>query len=379
VAGARVLIRTSVFLADSGIAALAFLALAFRSFPGQTVDLTGKVVDKADNRPIVGATVKVSGSSLTTTTDTAGSFRLRGSIPGLKGAPAGRGSVEINIPKLQTRIVPLTSDVADLGAITLDYPARQMDVGAEPIYGAVVLFDGSKGRAAAQAELNGKWQDWPRFTPSDIKFKLARDPQFPDDTGRVTLQTCCRTLWGYDDIQAKRVHGDVQIHVEWIGMGRYDRTENPDTGAAAASASPSYINSGVYVQSRYEIQIESPGISGAKHTMASLVDDYAADSQAPKRGNGKWQAYDITFRSARYGAAGNKLENARISVWWNGVLIHDNREARAPATGLAKHSGEELNATLYGLKLQSEGRDVRYRNIWIKDLDIKDPQTTFGY
>ena len=145
----------------------------------------------------------------------------------------------------------------------LGYPARKLDVNAPPIYGASVLSDGTKGRAAALAELNAKWQDWPRVTPSDIKFKVA-----------------------------KEVHTDVQVHVhlEWIGMGQYDETENPDTGPAA-SGQLGCINSGVYLHSRYEIRIESPGVSDPKHTMASMVDEFAASSLTPNRGNGKWQAY----------------------------------------------------------------------------------------
>ena len=31
-----------------------------------------------------------------------------------------------------------------------------------------------------------------------------------------------------------------------------------------------------------------------------------------------------------------------------------------------------------GLKLQCEGHDVRYRNTWIKELDLKEPNTDFN-
>jgi hypothetical protein len=469
----------------SGIASGALVAQA------QTVDLKGRVLDKANNKPIPGATVKVANSTLSVTTDTAGRFVLKGNptdiIRGGRGSVSGRvwlaaprfkdgflhveaaqrgqeahvelfglggetlssvhhplaegwnrlqvlpdsqrdflgfarvtvageswmerilavngrvlngngggatparlakpssspsaaGNVEVSMAKLLTKTVAFSNDVQDLGDIMLDYPERKLDVGAPPIYGASILWDGSKGRAAAQAELLAKWQDWPRFTPSDIKFKLAKDPDFPNDTNKVTIQSCCNTLWGYDDIQAKEVHGDAQLHVEWIAMGRYDETENPDIGPSGKGQN-GYVNSGVYIQSRYEVQIESQGTSDAKHDMASLVDDYAPTTWAPNRPNGKWQAYDITFRSARYNAQGQRTENARITVWWNGVIVHDNRDARAPATGTSPgtHSGEDLTPILYGLKLQSEGRDVRFRNIWIKHLDIKDPQTKFGY
>ena len=30
-----------------------------------------------------------------------------------------------------------------------------------------------------------------------------------------------------------------------------------------------------------------------------------------------------------------------------------------------------------GLKLQAEGHDVRYRNVWIKELDLAKPDTDF--
>ncbi|MDB5104161.1 MAG: hypothetical protein JWP91_1850 [Fibrobacteres bacterium] len=299
---------------------------------------------------------------------------------------AAAGSLDVSADRLVKKSVRFASDNADLGDIVLDYPPRKLDVGAPPIYGAVTLFDGSKGKAAAQAELKAKWKDWPRFSPSEIMFKIAKDPQFPDDTNKVTLQSCCNTQWGYDDIQALSVHGDAQIHVEFNGMGEYDATEKTNAGDAIDEnpVKPGYYNSGVYLQSRYEVQIrafsQDKNVLPGSHDQAALVDDYSASANV-NRPNGQWQAYDITFRTARYDGAGKKLENARVSMWWNGVQVHNNRDAKAPATGIdpSKHSGEELNPTLYGLKLQSEGRDVRFRNIWIKDLSIQDAQTNFGY
>ena len=68
-----------------------------------------------------------------------------------------------------------------------------------------------------------------------------------------------------------------------------------------------------------------------------------------------------------------------MSVWWNGVQIHLNRRVTGLASGLANHSGEEMNDTLYGLKLQDEWGDVRFRNIWVKRLKIDSIGTNFGY
>jgi hypothetical protein len=308
---------------------------------------------------------------------------------------AAGGNVDVSADRLLKKTVAFTQDNADLGDIVLEYPPRKLDVGAPPIYGAVTLFDGAKGKAAALAEIAGKWRDWTpnvpagelaKYNAAKNTFKTAKDPLFPDDTNKVTLQSCCNTLWGYDDLQATAPHGDAQIHVEFNGMGEYDATEKTNAGDAIdeTPVKPGYYNSGVYVQSRYEVQVrafsQDKNTIPGNHDMGGIVDDYAPTANA-NRPNGQWQAYDITFRSARYDNAGKKLEDARMSIWWNGVLVHNNRLAHGTATGTGSgsHSGEELNATLYGLKLQSEGRDVRFRNIWIKDLTITDAQTNFGY
>ena len=40
--------------------------------------------------------------------------------------------------------------------------------------------------------------------------------------------------------------------------------------------------------------------------------------------------------------------------------------------------GLGITDTPGGLKLQCEGHDVRYRNIWIKEMDLPRPQTAFA-
>ena len=112
--------------------------------------------------------------------------------------------------------------------------------------------------------------------------------------------------------------------------------------------------------------------------MGAIVNDYTPTVNMTKA-NGVWQAYDITYRDARFNGT-TMTSNPYMSVWWNGVQSHNNRVVHAAASGLSNHSGEEFSdPTVYGLKLQSEGRDVRFRNIWIKKLTITDPQTNFGY
>ena len=75
-----------------------------------------------------------------------------------------------------------------------------------------------------------------------------------------------------------------------------------------------------------------------------------------------WQTYDIVFTAARWAADNTKLQNVRISVWHNGVRIHDNVELLAP-TG----AGEPEAPSLLPIRLQDHGAPVLYRNIWIVD------------
>jgi hypothetical protein len=311
-------------------------------------------------------------------------------------------SVQVFMTGLITKAVSAPSN-GDLGDIVMDYPPRTtIGLGATRPYGTIVLFDGTHGPGVANQEMQAKWRDWPRFTPSVIRFVIDKDPQFPTDTNRVTMRACCAatgTTWGYDDIQAlpQYAHADAQLHVEWIAMGQYSASDplNPDIGAYSASGSSSnswWVNSGVYVQSRHEVQLQSNPLppttipANQTHYLGSIVNEFAPSSNQNKD-NGQWQVYDITFRTGRYRASNHNGPGdtlPAISVWWNGVQTHLNRRIVGAAAGTANHSGENMNDTLYGLKLQFEAGDVRYRNVWMKKLRIDSTagngaNTNFGY
>ncbi|WP_432836686.1 family 16 glycoside hydrolase [Dactylosporangium sp. CA-092794] len=155
------------------------------------------------------------------------------------------------------------------------------------------------------------------------------------------------------DIRTKQTYGDFKLHVEfWLP------NFPPDvTGQARA-------NSGVYLQDRYEVQVLD---SYGKATPAA--DDCAAiylkrapsvnAATAPET----WQTYDITFRAARYTGT-TKTENARVTVVWNGVLVHDTVAVDGP-TG----AGAAESPAFLPIRLQDHGdagANVRYRNIWIE-------------
>jgi hypothetical protein len=100
------------------------------------------------------------------------------------------------------------------------------------------------------------------------------------------------------------------------------------------------------------------------------------------RGAGKWNAYDIVFRAARF-SDGKRVRPAMLTMYFNGVKVHVNQPISqvwgGPNSGIdgGNDGGKSITDTPGGLKLQAEGHDVRYRNIWIKELDLPEPDTDF--
>jgi len=73
-----------------------------------------------------------------------------------------------------------------------------------------------------------------------------------------------------------------------------------------------------------------------------------------------------------------------VTMYFNGKKVHENvgitRVWGGPNSGLDGSNDKEGNGiadTPGGLKLQCEGHDVRYRNIWIKELKLRKPDTSF--
>jgi hypothetical protein len=134
----------------------------------------------------------------------------------------------------------------------------------------------------------------------------------------------------------------------------------------------------VYLQNRYEIQILD-GDKG-KHGMAAVINEAAGPYDA-YNGTGKWNAYDIVFRAARFDEEGQLTERALVTLFFNGVRAHTNQRIQkvwgGPNSGIdgGNDNGRGITDRPGGLKLQCEGHEVLYRNVWIKELDLQDPNT----
>ena len=157
------------------------------------------------------------------------------------------------------------------------------------------------------------------------------------------------------DIRTKQKFGDFRLHVEW-----FEPTYPPEVTGQARG------NSGIFLQERYELQVlESFGNPRANNEAGAIYSKRAPDTNAATAMN-TWQTYDVTFRAARFDAAGNKTANARVTVVWNGVTVHDDVE-------IDGGTGDSLpeDATPQSIRLQDHGdagANPRFRNIWIEPL-----------
>lgn len=236
--------------------------------------------------------------------------------------------------------------------LTTPLPAA---VGDKPVAGAEVLFDGTRRM------LDEKWTYWegPAFASSlPIKWKIVDDPV---DKGTVLMSDDPAAVggkYGSADIVTKKAYRDFRLHVEFL-------------------VSKEGGNSGVYLQNRFEIQI----LDGDKtrHGMGAIINE--ADSPyAQYLGVGKWNSYDIVFRAARF-KDGKLVEQPLVTVTFNGVKVHANHRIQQVWGGAksgidgGNDNGKGLTDVPGGIKLQCEGHDVRFRNIWIKELDLAKPDT----
>ena len=155
---------------------------------------------------------------------------------------------------------------------------------------------------------------------------------------------------GAGSLVTKRTFGDCQLHVEFMV------DDNGKEGQGNG-------NSGVYLQSRYEVQIlNSAGAEPADNLCGGIYKVKAPDFNMARPAY-EWQRYDITFRAPRWDDNGKKVSNARIAVYHNGTRIHDNVEI-PDSTG----SGMPEGPTDGPLLLQDHGNLVRFHNVWIVPL-----------
>ena len=188
-------------------------------------------------------------------------------------------------------------------------------IGSKPPKGAVVLFDGTDAK---------------KFKPG----KISED--------KLLIQ-------GANSIQRFQSH---KLHIEFLlpfkptarGQGRG--------------------NSGCYLQGRYEVQVlDSFGLEGRNNECGGIysIKDPDLNMCYPPL---SWQTYDVEFTAAQF-KDGKKVADAVITVFHNGVKIHDKVKLPKRTTASPLAEGPEPGF----LHLQNHGNPVRYRNIWVMEVE----------
>jgi hypothetical protein len=158
------------------------------------------------------------------------------------------------------------------------------------------------------------------------------------------------------DVRTARGFGDCQLHLEWMAP------------LPAPGAGQDRGNSGVFLMELYEIQVldcynnktYADGMTGAVYGQYPPLVNAC-------RPPGEWQTYDIIFHRPRFDTDGKLLKPARMTVFHNAILVQDNVELLGP-TRLADPT-YKAHPDKLPLSLQDHAHPVRFRNIWIRELE----------
>ncbi len=158
---------------------------------------------------------------------------------------------------------------------------------------------------------------------------------------------------GKGDIVTKQSFTDFCLHLEWM---------EPDMPDAKGQAKG---NSGVFLHGRYEIQVlDSYGIAiPGMGDCGAVYNQFAPLVNACKPPL-EWQSYDMVFRAPRMNDG--KLENARITIMQNGMVIHNNIVVHGVTGGAIDEKVTEPGPLL----LQDHGNLLKFRNIWVVELPL---------
>jgi rubredoxin len=217
----------------------------------------------------------------------------------------------------------------DISDVKLDKPEDKVDIkSTPPPKGALVLFDGKS--LDHWVYLDGK-------TPA--RWKLVEGAAMEVHGGNIMTK--------------EKFDGHFKLHVE------FRVPYLPDKKDQARG------NSGVYVQGRYEVQVlDSYHNDTYANGACGAIYEVAAPRVNACKAPTVWQSYDIEF-TAPVCKDGKKEAPARMTVYQNGIQIHDNVAINKNFT----RAGMETDPCTPGpIMLQDHGNPVQFRNVWLLPL-----------
>ncbi len=201
---------------------------------------------------------------------------------------------------------------------------------------AVVLFDGTTASMANWTDTKGNPSKW------------------------VVGDGYMESVKGAGYIQTKEQFGSCQLHVEFA------------TPEKVQGSSQGRGNSGVFLQGQYEVQVlDSYENETYPDGQCAALYGRAVPLVNACRKPGEWQAYDIVYHRPLFDSDGNVTRKATFTVFQNGVLVQDHVVLEGGTGWRGPHaiSPYEKHGDKGPIQFQDHGNPVRYRNIWIRELN----------
>ncbi len=177
----------------------------------------------------------------------------------------------------------------------------------------------------------------------EIKGAKAVVKTVPNKSGWAVKgdELVCIAPHGGNDLLTEKKFTDFELHVEFQATS----------------------NSGVYLQGRYEIQIDNSYKQKAgKHSCGALYSQIAPSKNMAKPPK-EWQTFHVLFKAPR-GKAGKVTQKARVTLVWNGEKVIDDAEITGPTGGALDGKVLEPGPIL----LQGDHGRVAFRNIKVRPL-----------
>lgn len=154
------------------------------------------------------------------------------------------------------------------------------------------------------------------------------------------------------------------------GANLFSKLEHGDIVLELDFMIPKGSNSGIYLQSRYEVQIaDSWGVQLPKHSdMGGIYerwkDGKGFEGKAPMKNAvfapGLWNHLEISFQAPRFDATGKKVASAKfVYVKLNGIILHENIIVSGPSRAAA-FEDEKAKAPFM---IQGDHGQIVFRNI----------------
>jgi hypothetical protein len=169
---------------------------------------------------------------------------------------------------------------------------------------------------------------------------------------------------GTGNIETKQLFTNYQLHIEW------------QIPASITGDGQGRGNSGVFLASLgkgdagYELQVlDSYNNKTYVNGMAGSLYKQTIPMANPAKKPGEWQTYDVIWIAPTFTDDGSMKTPAKVTVFFNGVLVQNDVELLGPTQYIGKPSYKKHGPA--PIKLQAHGdrsEPLSFRNIWVREI-----------